>query len=413
MGGKKGFDVSHFTKTARQRAVEIFKVGVAAADPAAAVTRALEGLPKPDLVIAVGKAALAMARAAQGVFGPSETLVVTNDENAGDLAGASVWLAGHPVPDERGAVAAKAILARLSRMAKGQVVLALISGGGSALLPAPVAGLTLADKAEVNRLLLASGAEITAMNLVRQQLSSLKGGGLLRAAYPARVRALILSDVVGDDLRAIASGPTVAPLGNRAEARAILNRYGLWPALPASVRRHLDQPEGPDAPLPPADNLLIGSNALSVAAMAASAPEARIDAAPLVGDVADAARRVIAAGRGTTLFGGETTVVLKGKGRGGRNQELALRVALLAEEAGWAGPWVFLSGGTDGRDGPTDAAGAIVDEQSLDRMRAAGFDPLEQLARNDSYPCLAASGDLLMTGGTGTNVADLQVLIRP
>jgi glycerate 2-kinase len=396
----------------RNEVERIFRAGLRAADPARAVRAALVGVARPDLIIAIGKAARAMAGAALGSLGPAETIVITNDENATPLVGALVLAASHPVPDARGAAAAELVLARLAQMQAGQRVLALISGGGSALVPAPVAGVSLADKAEVNRLLLGSGAEITLMNLVRQQLSRLKGGGLLRAAYPATVTALILSDVVGDDLRAIASGPTVAPLGTKAEARAILQDHGVWDQLPASVRAHLTAQEQPVPSLPTAHNILVGSNEMSVRAMATAAASATVAAQPLIGDVAAAAAVVVASGTGITLFGGETTVVLKGQGRGGRNQELALRAALLAEAQGWSGPWAFLSGGTDGRDGPTDAAGAIVDQDSLARMRAAGIDPVARLAQNDSYPCLAAANDLLIIGGTGTNVADLQVLIR-
>ncbi|MEZ5911431.1 MAG: MOFRL family protein [Paracoccaceae bacterium] len=164
--------------------------------------------------------------------------------------------------------------------------------------------------------------------------------------------------------------------------------------------------------LPTADNRLIGSNALSVAAMATAAGGATVVAEPLTGDVGAAAARVLGHGPGLWLFGGETTVVLRGKGRGGRNQELALRLAMLAEARGLASPWVFLSGGTDGRDGPTDAAGALVDDTTLARMRAAGIDPAAHLAENDSYPALKAAGDLLITGATGTNVADLQLFWR-
>lgn len=406
----------------RNEAERIFRAGLDAADPARGVRAALTGRARPDLVLAgrarpdlilaIGKAAGVMAATALDTLGPTETIVITNDENAYPLARATVLAASHPVPDARGADAAERVLARLAQMQPGQRILALISGGGSALLPAPVAGVSLADKAEVNRLLLASGAEITLMNLVRQQLSQLKGGGLLRAAGPAHVTALILSDVVGDDLRAIASGPTVSPLGTRAEARSILQNHAVWDQLPASVRAHLQAPEPVLPPLPTADNILIGSNDLSVRAMADAAPGATVAATPLTGDVAEAAGRVLASGPGITLFGGETTVVLKGRGRGGRNQELALRVALLAEAQGWSAPWTFLSAGTDGRDGPTDAAGAIVDQGSLSRMRSAGIDPVARLSQNDSNPCLAASDDLLIIGGTGTNVADLQVLIR-
>lgn len=404
--------------TLRTQAELLFRAGLRAAAPEQAVATALgqtgfDRSAAPALILAIGKAAGAMAHAAIAALGDVETIVVTNDENAHPLPGATVLASSHPMPDARGAAAADRILQRLARMQAGQHVLALISGGGSALVPAPVAGVSLEDKAEVNRLLLASGAEISQMNLVRQHLSRLKGGGMLRAAYPAQVTALILSDVVGDDLRAIASGPTVAPLGSRAEACAILRGYDLWDALPATVRAHLAASEPVLPPLPQARNILIGSNGLSVQAMASANPQATVENEPLVGDVADAAARVVGSGRGIRLFGGETTVVLKGAGCGGRNQELALRVALLAEAQGWAGPWAFLSGGTDGRDGPTDAAGAIVDDGSLARMRAAGIDPVARLSQNDSYPCLAASNDLLMIGGTGTNVADLQILVRP
>lgn len=417
--------------TAERRAMaeRIFAAGVAAADPAAAVGRALRGTPPPAgrrLVLGVGKAARRMVAAALETLGPSgrtEALVVTNYENAADLPGARVLAAGHPVPDLGGARASAVVIEAVSGLGAGDELIALISGGGSALLPAPLAGLSLEDKAEVNRLLLASGADITEMNLVRQALSRLKGGGLARLAAPARVRALILSDVVGDDLRVIASGPTVAPLGGAAEARAALVARGLWDRLPAPVRAALEQ-AAPPGPLPPVENLLIGSNAISVAAMAAAAadlaelPPVVVSDRPLTGDVAEAAARVIdeaaglPGGRGCLLFGGETTVVLRGDGRGGRNQELALRVALLAETAGWGGPWVFLSGGTDGRDGPTEAAGGLVDGGTPARVRAAGADPETLLARNDSHAALAAAGDLLTTGATGTNVADLQVLIR-
>lgn len=394
----------------RARARAIFDAGLAAADPAAAVTRALAGTAPPARLLAIGKAARRMAGAALAVLGPVPALVVTNDENAGDLSGATVLAAGHPVPDARGEAAARAVEAAVAGLSAQDRVLCLISGGGSALLPAPVPGLTLADKQEVSRLLLASGADIADLNLVRQQLSRLKGGGLLRAAAPATVTALILSDVVGDDLRVIASGPTVAPIGTRAGAAARLRALGLWDRLPPAVARHLSAPAPALPPLPAAENRLVGSNALSIAAMAAAAPGAVVHPV-LDGDVAAAAARIAACGPGVHLFGGETTVRLTGRGRGGRNQELALRVALLAQD--WRGPWVFLSGGTDGRDGPTDAAGGIVDQGSLARMAAAGIDPLARLAENDSHPALAAAHDLLVTGGTGTNVADLQVLIRP
>ncbi|WP_255449595.1 glycerate kinase type-2 family protein [Shimia ponticola] len=398
----------------RAFAQEIFGAGVAAADPFNAVTQALQARPpEPGApIIAVGKAAMRMVEAALA-FGsePSATVVVTNPENARQMAGVEVFAASHPVPDAVGVEAAEAVEDILQAADAGTEVLCLISGGGSALLPAPADGLDLQDKISVNELLLGSGAEIDLMNAVRQQLSRLKGGGMLRAAAPARVRALILSDVVGDDLRAIASGPTVAPLTDASGACAILSDLGLWDRVPERVRAHLQSQRETDRPLPEAENILVGSNALSVAAMAKQAGgQAIVHEEPLVGDVGDAAARIAAVTTpGVHLFGGETTVVLTGSGKGGRNQELALRVAMALQ--GQTG-WVFLQGGSDGRDGPTDAAGGIVDGGTVDRIRAAGGDPEALLANNDAYAALTLAGDLLMTGGTGTNVADLGVLIR-
>ena len=392
----------------RTIARQIFDAGVAAADPYGAVFRNLSKVDTPAQIIAVGKAAMRMADAALERFADVPCIVVTNYENAGDLAGATVMAAGHPVPDENGAAAGQAVLAALH--AAGGPVLALISGGGSALLPAPVAGVCLADKAALNAALLGGGLDIMQMNLVRQHVSQIKGGGMLRAAAPHPVTALILSDVVGDDLSAIASGPTVPPLGNAAAARDVLQQAGLWDTLPNSITAHL-LADAPAPDLPDATNILIGSNAQSVAAMTSAAPGAVV-LDPVEGDVADAAKSICdAAGRGTTLWGGETTVVLRGNGRGGRNQELALRIALEADARGWT-DWVCLQGGSDGRDGPTDAAGGLVDQGTLGRIVDAGGDVNALLDNNDSYAALDMAGDLLMTDATGTNVADLGVLIR-
>ncbi len=390
---------------ARQEALRIFQAGVKAADPYAAIASALDDVAAPSLIVAVGKAARLMAKAALERCAGVPCLVVTNYENAKPLAGATVMAAGHPVPDENGAIAGREVIKAL-KAAKGPV-LALISGGGSALLPAPAGALTLADKARVSDLLLASGQDIVAMNLIRQQLSDLKGGGFLRQAAPHPVTALILSDVIGDDLSAIASGPTVAPLGTAVEAVAALQDAGLWDQLPSAVRAHLQDAQ-PLAALPKARNRLVGSNSQSVMAMAAAARDAHVIADPVVGDVADAARMICDQSViGTTVWGGETTVVLRGTGRGGRNQELALRIAQEAAQRGWT-QWTCLQGGSDGRDGPTDAAGGLVDQDTLSKI--SDLDGL--LANNDSYAALKEAGDLLMTGATGTNVADLGVMIR-
>ena len=411
----------------RQRAYDIWAAGLAAADPARAVKISLGRDPLPPcgpggrvFVLGLGKAAMGMTAAAldmfaiQGLPAP-EALVITNAENAGELPGAQVRITGHPVPDQAGADAGAEVLARLQALGPNDRLLALISGGGSALLPAPVEGVSLADKAEVSRLLLGSGADIGEMNFVRQQLSRLKGGGMLRAAQPAPVTALILSDVVGDDLSIIASGPTAAPAGTRAQAREVLQARGLWDRLPETVRSHLTGDALEPAPLPAADNRLVGSNAASVLAMGQAG--ARSFPRPLVGDVGEAVHvvmaQVLAVPSGQAIgFGGETTVRLTGTGLGGRNQELALRFALLAERMRLPGNWVFLAAGTDGRDGPTEAAGGIIDPGTLTRMRREGIDPQRALDNNDSHTALDCCGGLVLTGGTGTNVADLAVFVR-
>lgn len=398
----------------RAAARRLFDVAVDAANPGPAVDSWLAAHWRSSggrlMVLGLGKAAPAMVRSALSRVSADRAICVTNPENATEIAGVEVILGGHPVPDDGSERGGAALLNAVSRLAADDQVLVLISGGGSALAVAPADGIAAAEKAEVSRLLLASGLDINAMNLVRQNLSQLKGGGLARAAAPAQVTALVLSDVIGDDLSIIASGPTEPPAGGRAAAAAVLQDAGLWDRVAPSVREAL---AGANAPaVTNAMSHLVGSNRVSLQAMAASYPGAVIADDGLTGDVEDAAARVLAQAAGAPgvlLFGGETTVRIKGTGRGGRNQELALRVALAAAEIGR--PWVFLSGGTDGRDGPTDAAGGLVDPGSIARMRSAGVDPLALLSNNDSYAALEAAGDLLMIGGTGTNVADVQVLV--
>ncbi len=391
----------------------LFDIAVKAADPARALRPHLAGLPAIKgryIVIAVGKAACAMAEEALARLpeGSHTAIAVTNPENLRPVTGCTVLPAAHPVPDENGAKAAQAVIDLLETATADDHVLALISGGGSALLPAPLNGITLADKAEVSRILLAAGFEITEMNLVRQHLSRLKGGGMARLAQPARLTACILSDVIGDDLRAIASGPTVAPIGPRAQARELLQQRGVFDRMPAAVRTALQSTE-PEPPAALAENILIGSNRQSLAAVQAASGGIIISDS-LTGDVENAANFIVRAisgnPAGTLIFGGETTVNLKGDGKGGRNQELALRVALQAGKI--PGAWVFLSGGTDGRDGPTDAAGGIVDPHTVAKIPNART----LLANNDSYTALKMANALLMTGGTGTNVADVQIFVR-
>ena len=389
----------------------VFDVGVAAADPFEAVTAALGTLARPTHVLALGKAAPRMAAAAHGLCPGVPSLIITTEQPVPELENTWIMIGDHPVPTERSAAAGEAALEWLSAIAQQHGpeahVLALISGGGSALCVAPVAGVSLAQKAAVNACLLGAGLDIVRMNIVRQALSQTKGGGLLRAAFPARMTSLVLSDVVGDDPRAVASGPTAGPISDIAQARQIIHDAGLWGEMPPSVQAALSREETGVAPVQ-ADVRMVGSNTISVQAMATAAPDAAVIGTPLEGDVADAAAQIVSLARtgpGMWLMGGETTVLLQGTGRGGRNQELALRVARALRDLDR--PFVFLSGGTDGRDGPTDAAGGIVDNSTWARI---GPEAQALLDNNDSYAALSRAGDLLQMPATGTNVADLQIL---
>ena len=403
-----------------------FQAAIDQADPEAAVARHMTALPHNTngrvIVIAAGKAAPAMLRGAMTHLGQDiEALCVTHKENQDRIENIPFFNSGHPIPDDVGLDATQKIAEVLADTTADDHFIALISGGASALLPAPAQGISLADKQALNAALLASGLDIVEMNMIRQQVSALKGGGLLRQAAPAPVSAYILSDVVGDDLRAIASGPTVAPLGTKTSARERLQQVGAWDTLPASIQTHLQGPDVNDG-LPSATNTLVGSNRQSVEAAALHLRSdfnvIKIDE-PLVGDVGTAAETIITAldnqspvsAPTAIVWGGETTVQLRGDGRGGRNQEMALLVAQHLNARNLSQTVHFLSGGTDGRDGPTDAAGAIVDAGTWPRITDAGLDPAALLANNDSYAALQASGDLLITGATGTNVADIQILI--
>lgn len=426
------------TDQRRAQARAIFEAGVAAADPAARTRTVLAEhtaeiqSANSVVLLAGGKAALAMIAAALDVIPRdkiAKAIAVTNPENA--QAGTpdpivEMHVGQHPVPDEGGQVGARAVETAARNARSGDLVICLISGGASAILPAPIETITLADKIATTELLLASGADIVAMNVVRTALSRLKGGGLAMAASPARVLSLILSDVPGDDPATIASGPTVPRRLAPNQAWQIIVNHGLADRVPASVRTALEG-AGARAPDDNLDitNIVIGSNALSLKATEQAARdqgfETIIAAQWLDGDVADACALLVEQAKTAAhdhltgpiaiLAGGETTVHVTGNGKGGRNQELALRFAVAARDHGLSANWVMLSGGTDGRDGPTDAAGGLVDPSTLDRIAKAGLSVADTLARNDAYPTLEGAGDLLVTGPTGTNVADLQILL--
>ncbi len=438
-------------ETLRQDAIACFQAGITAADPCVAVKRQLHfdqrGLQIAERcgdwqrihLIAFGKAATAMLRAAMDIipnqYLASTPIAVTNDENLCQLENALVITSGHPLPDQRGLAAAGIIAEQLKSAQRGDLVVCLISGGGSALLPYPVTGISLDDKIAATQLLLNSGADINQINCVRKHCSQLKGGGLARLAAPADLHALILSDVLGDDLSTIASGPCVADPSTFADAIALLNQYAVWDQTPDSVKQHLqagaaglqaETPKANDAIFANCSHTLIGSNTISVDAAVNAAKQKNYQIhlinQPLIGEarlaaetMAKQAKQLLDNGleqATAVIAGGETTVSLsKQHGQGGRNQELALAFALSAEDLGLNGEWCFLSAGTDGRDGPTDAAGGIVDSQTLKRLKLANIDAKHQLNQHNSYPTLQAANDLLITGATGTNVADLQILL--
>ncbi len=441
----------------RADAVSIFLAGIHAANPFQAVAGCLLAGPhhleislnpeQPDLkrigrwssiiTLAFGKAACAMADAVQSIipehFRADPGIVVTNYENVRAVPNFDVYGAGHPFPDHAGEEAAHHIQQRLSATRPGTLVLVLVSGGGSALLPSPIPPITLAEKVATTDLLLASGASIEQINCIRKHLSVLKGGGLSKLAAPADVHSLILSDVLSNDVSAIASGPTVPDPSTFAEALAILQTKRIWDKLPETVQQHLlagyqgritETPKPNDSLFKHTSYTLIGSNRQSLNAIKQAAKmlhyqtiryhypllgEARLKATKLVNYIAQLIQTGI--NQPTAIVsGGETTVTLNGNGKGGRNQEFALAFALAAEQQ-LPPCWVLLSGGTDGRDGPTDAAGGLVDPSSMDRLRQLGRDPQLLLDNNDAYHALKPINDLLITGPTCTNVADLLIVL--
>jgi hydroxypyruvate reductase len=399
------------------------------------------------LALGCGKASARMARAVEDILGDrlSGGLVCTKYGHTEPLARIEQAEAAHPVPDEAG-VAAAGRLARLAREAGADTfVLNLISGGGSALLPAPLAyrdagrevRLTLAHKQEVTRALLACGADIREINCVRKHLSELKGGRFLRLLAPATSIALILSDVVGDRLDTIASGITSGDASTYAQALAIVRGYGMERAIPAEALRALElgaagaideTPKPGDSALSHATNLLIGTNHAALLAACDKARALGYNVAPLTCQLTGEAREVakflagiardvrrtqmLAPRPACVILGGETVVTLTGEGKGGRNQEMALAFLAEMEHDPEGGRGIaFLSASTDGTDGPTDAAGAYASPLVLDRARAAGLSMAQSLRANDSYHFFEAAGGLYKTGPTRTNVCDLHMVL--
>jgi len=406
---------------------EMFDAAIAAAQPALVLPQHLPSKPKGrTIVLGGGKASAAMARALEENW-PHELsgCVVTRDGHEVACNRIEVLSASHPVPDERSVTAGKRMLELVSGLTEDDLVIALVSGGGSSLLSVPAEGLTLDDKQAVTRALLRSGAAISEMNIVRKQLSAIKGGKLAEAAYPARVVTLLISDVPGDDPSAIASGPTIPDASTPAKALEILERYGI--TEPASVIRHLKGAEESSGRAPSnADNAhtIIARPQASLEAAARIAEEHGItpvilgdalegESRDLARELAEIARRTKATGETAAppcalISGGETTVTVRGNGRGGRNVEflLALAVELNGLDETYA-----IAGDTDGVDGAEEVAGAVIAPDTLTRAQEIGIDPRAFLENNDGHTFFERLGDQVVTGPTLTNVNDFRCII--
>ncbi len=414
----------------RDQLQRYFDKAVAAAQPDRAVAHHLPQRPKGrTIVVGAGKASAQMARAFEQSWDApiDDSLVVTRYGYGAACERIEIVEAAHPVPDMAGYLAARRMLEKLSGLRHDDLVVALISGGGSALLPQPAPGLSFEDEQAVNQILLASGAPISVMNLIRNQLSAIKGGRLAAMASPARVATLIVSDIPGDDPALVASGPTVPMALTRVDARKAVELYSL--DLPPAATELLDSDLNPP---PTPDDARFAHNTVSIIASAALSLEAAAIAAKadgltphilsdaIEGEARDVAlvhaamaREIAVRNRPFTkptlvLSGGETTVTLRGDGRGGRNSEFLLSFALAID--GVAGI-TALAADTDGIDGMGDNAGAFADGTTAARLRAKGLDPRAMLANNDAYTAFAAIGDLFSPGPTGTNVNDFRAII--
>jgi glycerate 2-kinase len=386
-------------------------------------------------LVGTGKASNSMAKAVEEIFGDRMTkgVVTTKYGHLLPLKKTEIIEAGHPIPDQKGYEGAKKIQGLLKKSGPKDLVIFILSGGGSALLPFPADGIELKEKQEMTQLLLDCGADIKEINTIRKHISRMKGGWLTRWAYPSTVIGFILSDVVGDQLDVIGSGPTVPDPSTFEEALEILKKYDLLNEIAPSIQKHLilgkegkveETPKPGDVVFERVYNSLIGSNILALRAAEKEATSLGLNtlilSSSIEGETREASRfhtaiakEVISSGNpipkpACILSGGETTVTIKGNGLGGRNQEFALTGAL---EISGIEKVVLLSGGTDGTDGPTDASGAMVDHTTVHRAKSMGLDPKAHLENNDAYPFFQKLGDLLITGPTHTNVMDVRILL--
>jgi hydroxypyruvate reductase len=406
----------------------MFDAGVAAAMPDQCVPQNLPQKPKGrTIVVGTGKASAAMAQALEKSWnGPLSGLIVTRYGHAVPCKQIEIIEAAHPVPDDAGTNGARRMLAMVKGLTKDDLVIALMSGGGSALLSLPAEGISVEEKRAVNRALLKSGAPISEMNCVRKHLSAIKGGRLAAAAHPARVVSLVISDVPGDDLAAVGSGPTVADPTTFAQARAIIAKYKI--DAPQSVVRHLEKgveetPKPGDPRIAGVETKLIASPQKSLEAAAAIARKVGIQPLILGDSIEGEAREVGFVMAGIALqsrrfgqplpapcvliSGGETTVTVRGNGAGGRNVEFLLALALKLDGAEKI---MALAADTDGVDGAREVAGAFITPDTLSRARAMGIDPWVSLANNDAHGFFEKLGDQIITGPTLTNVNDFRAV---
>ncbi|MDA3903604.1 MAG: glycerate kinase [Desulfuromusa sp.] len=431
-------------------AVNIFQTGLQAVAPGAAIKNfcqlneemlTVDGqnydLSRFDkiFVLGAGKAGASMAKAIEEILGEriSAGIITVKYGHLEKLETIKIQEAGHPVPDQNGLDGAQAIYRLASSADETTLVICLISGGGSALMPLPVDGVTLEDKQETTKVLLACGATIHEINAIRKHLSVIKGGGLAKTVYPATLITLILSDVVGDDLDSIASGPCVPDSRTFSACKAIFAKYSIEDKIPSNVVEHIDSgisghvPETPKAGqdfLKKTQNVIVASNFIALLKAKEKADELGYNtlllSSMLEGETRDVAANHIAIAREVQLHGyplqqpacllsgGETTVRIQGAGKGGRNQEFTLAAAI--KMSGMKNI-VVLSAGTDGTDGPTDAAGALADETTLQRAQETGLNPQAYLDNNDSYHFFDKLGDLYKIGPTNTNVMDLRIIL--
>ena len=391
---------------------------------------------KNILPICVGKASVDMGNTALSLLKNfenkiSEGVIVVNKENFKKVKGFKCFSSGHPVPDKNGLLASLHIEKKLHSLSEKDLVLFFLSGGGSALLPYPSANIKIEQKVSLNRKLLNSGADIKEINTVRKHLSKIKGGNLLKMSFPAKVHSFILSDVIGDDLSSISSGPTVPDETSFNDVKKILRKYNLWNDIHKSIKAHielgildksLETPDKTNKVFLNVENTLIGSNNLCLKSIDSLCKKKDINSkiwkTNIEGDVQVIAKNFVRDLKKKNykkpiilISGGESTVKIKGKGKGGRNQEFALHFIKNIRKSLSNLKFTLLSAGTDGRDGPTNAAGAIVNDKSLDLIENKNINLNKELENNNSYQVLKKINSLVIINGTNTNVADIQLLM--